>query len=106
MLATGKMKPGEFSNSWHIRNEVPDTLFIHLRQAVTGQVKSSLDSLRPGFGQYYKLIRGLSTYQKIVNNGGWPTVEEGPELSPGDSSQRIAMIRERLYTTGVSTACS
>ncbi len=100
LLATGKIKAEQLSNDWHIMEQVPDTLVAQLQRAVSGQVEESLSSLRPGFGQYAKLRRHLAQYQRLAAAGGWPTVEDGPDLIPGDSSQRIVDIRHRLSVSG------
>lgn len=100
LIATGKVKPGKFSNSWHIKPTVPDTFYPHLQRAVEGNVDASLDYFRPRFAQYEKLQQHLQTYSKIVEEGGWPKVEAGAELVPGDSSQRLPAIRKRLYVSG------
>ncbi|GAB3164368.1 L,D-transpeptidase family protein [Telluribacter humicola] len=100
MIATGKVKSGKLSDSWHIKPEKPDTLFTHLQQAVQGQVDASLDSFRPSLAQYDKLQQHLKTYRRIMEEGGWPAIEKGGELSLGDSSQRVVAIRKRLHMTG------
>ena len=99
-LATGKIDPSDLSGPWYIKPEAPDTLFTHLQQAVAGEVGPSLDSFRPGFGQYSRLLQQVNKYYKLSENGGWPEVAEGPKLAPGDSSARVATIRQRLYATG------
>ncbi|MPR32052.1 L,D-transpeptidase family protein [Salmonirosea aquatica] len=100
LLATGKIKADQLSADWHIKDQVPDTLGVYLQKAVAGQVERSLASLRPGFGQYTKLRRHLAQYRRLSAAGGWPTVEAGADLAPGDSSQRIIAVRRRLAVTG------
>lgn len=101
IIATGKVKPGNYYKSWHINPISPDTLYTHLQQAIAeGNINASLDYFRPRFDQYQKLQQYIETYTKIISNGGWPKVETGAELKPGDSSQRVATIRERLHISG------
>ncbi|RIV23523.1 L,D-transpeptidase [Fibrisoma montanum] len=100
MIATGKVKPGKLSASWHIRPAKPDTLYTHLQQAVTGQVASSLDAFRPRFGQYAKLQKHLKTYRAILDQGGWTPIDAGKPVMPGDSGRRVIAIRNRLHQTG------
>ncbi len=55
------------------------------------------------FNQYYKLREVLKKYRKIEQNGGWNKIVRDTlvfELKPGDSSQTIGQIRQRLATTG------
>ena len=49
---------------------------------------------------YQHLQTSLKKYRGIANNGGWPTVPEGPTLHLGDSDPRVAIIRKRLAVTG------
>jgi len=53
--------------------------------------------------QYFKLKTALSKYREIENNGGWPTIDVAKDfksLKPGDSTNAIGQIRNRLYITG------
>ncbi|WP_224999548.1 murein L,D-transpeptidase [Cesiribacter sp. SM1] len=101
VIATGKVKPGNYYNSWHIKPVAPDTLYTHLQQAVeSGEVNASLDYFRPRFDQYEKLQQYIDTYSRIVENGGWPDIESKGELQPGDSSQQVEQIRQRLHISG------
>ena len=99
-LTRGVIQPEQLSGSWHIRPQSHDSLFTHLQEAVAGRVAPSLQALRPQFGQYTKLRRHLATYRKLRDEGGWPMVDKGPTLAPGDSSDRLPPIRQRLYLTG------
>lgn len=97
-MAMGKVKPGEFYADWHIKPESPDTLSRHLQEAISGKgVEASLDYLRPQFDQYEKLQEFIKPYRTIIEEGGWPRIAAGPDLQPGDSSQRVVQLRRRLY---------
>jgi murein L,D-transpeptidase YcbB/YkuD len=101
IMTYGKVKPGDYYNSWHIKPAETDTLSAVLARAATqGQVQESMQQLRPQHPQYQALQQKLKQYQQAVDKGGWPTIEAGPELEPGDSSQRIVNIRTRLYASG------
>ena len=55
------------------------------------------------FNQYYKLRDFLKKYRKIEQNGGWNQIIRDSlvrEVKPGDSSQTIGQIRQRLAITG------
>jgi L,D-transpeptidase YcbB len=55
------------------------------------------------FSQYYKLRDVLRRYREIEKKGGWKPIDPAPGLKgykPGDTSQPILQIRERLFATG------
>jgi murein L,D-transpeptidase YcbB/YkuD len=101
VIATGKVKPGDYYNSWYIKPKAPDTLYTYLQQAVeSGDIDASLDYFRPRFDQYEKLQQYINTYSRIVKNGGWPEIETKEAIQPGDSSQQVEQIRQRLHISG------
>ena len=52
-------------------------------------------------GQYYKLRTVLEKYRAIEKKGGWKNIEmDAKSFKPGDSSQAITQIRERLAIMG------
>jgi murein L,D-transpeptidase YcbB/YkuD len=55
------------------------------------------------FRQYFKLRDVLQKYRNIEINGGWKTINWNPKVKsykPGDTSEVILQIRERLLVTG------
>lgn len=51
------------------------------------------------FSQYYKLRKTLQIYREIEKEGGWSDIEidKNEKFKPGDTSEVIRKIRERLY---------
>jgi len=61
-----------------------------------------IDNKAKLIGQYYKLKEVLQRYRDIEKNGGWEFIDvpEGfKQLKPGDSSDLVIQIRERLFLT-------
>jgi murein L,D-transpeptidase YcbB/YkuD len=55
------------------------------------------------FSQYYKLRDVLRRYREIEKKGGWKSIDPAPGLKgykPGETSQAIGQIRDRLFATG------
>ena len=48
-----------------------------------------IDTLPPPFDRYRVLRAALASYQTIVDQGGWPTIEEGLVLKQGSSGARV-----------------
>ena len=49
---------------------------------------------------YRQLQVKMKFYRDIAAKGGWPTIPDGPTLHPGDNDPRVAIVRQRLATTG------
>lgn len=55
-----------------------------------------IKNLTPAHHYYNNLKDGLQKYLRIRANGGWPTIQAGKKISPGESDPRIIAIRKRL----------
>ncbi len=55
-----------------------------------------LDSFAPRHPQYRALMTAWTTYRRVVDGGGWPSIAEGGTVRPGDTGSRVRQIRERL----------
>ena len=66
----------------------------------------NLEDLRPGgipwcSDEMFNAIGGaIERYEKIVANGGWPLLQKGRMLRPGDEDERIPALRQMLRITG------
>lgn len=59
-----------------------------------------IDLAAPSGPFYQRLQHWLTRYRQIDADGGWPRIPEGPALRPGDTDQRVAVIRARLAVSG------
>ena len=57
------------------------------------------EGLPPQHPDYIKLMAALERYRKLAAEGGWPQLDEGPSIRPGDKDQRIATVRQSLSIT-------
>ncbi len=60
------------------------------------KLASWIDTLPPPFDRYRVLRTALARYQIIVDQGGWPTIEEGPVLKQGATGDRVLALKKRL----------
>ena len=77
--------------------------YTSFSDSIFKQKTVQFDDKNKMFSQYYKLRDVLHKYKKIDASGGWKSIEvnEGfKSFKVGDSSEAIAQIRERLFTTG------
>ncbi len=65
-----------------------------------GTVRASLGSLLPPDADYARLREALERYREIAAAGGWPSVPPGEALKLEAEGERVAVLRERLVTTG------
>ena len=65
----------------------------------TSDLDKFLAGLPPQHSHYQALKGALEYYRKMAEQGGWPTVPEGASLRPGDASERIKAVRQRLQIT-------
>ncbi len=62
-----------------------------------------IDKKEQHISQYYKLKTVLQRYREIEQKGGWDSIKVATDfvsIKPGDSSNVVAKIRNRLYLTG------
>lgn len=75
----------------------PDWHIPILRDDATGDAGAARASPHP---QYERLRQALGVYQAIERAGGWPSIDDGPDLALGARDQRVATLRDRLRLTG------
>lgn len=105
-LAEGQLDPTAVDPLWKIPMERIDSTRL-LDQAVIGlNPVAVLESLNPQNRGYQALLRVLSDYRHIAREGGWPRLPEGPLLRPGEQSNLVPLLRQRLQVTGQLEALS
>ena len=57
-------------------------------------------TVSPHFAGYLRLKEALEKSRAIVAAGGWPALPDGPKLVPGDSDDRVPVLRRRLIASG------
>lgn len=99
-LYGGRVNPESLDPEWHPSRR-PIELDVVLRDALgDGKIQQALNALLPHHPEYYRLRELLARYREILNDGGWPSVPEGPTMRKGDSEERIAALRKRLILAG------
>jgi len=99
-LAHGKVDPTTIASTWNFRPDGFDAP-AYLKSALDDdRIAQSLEDLAPQNDEYRHLREGLALYQAIKAEGGWPMIDEGPTLHPGDVDARVGQLRARLEETG------
>lgn len=99
-LLTGRVSPTELRPTWTLPARQADLLQMLETSAGVGSISQVYRSLRPTEPEYTALAGALQRYRRIAASGGWPTLTEGPTLREGDQDERVAILRQRLQTTG------
>lgn len=99
-LSQGQVNPKSLQSKWEIDRRSVD-IVTTLRDAIeSDRVYETLASLAPQHVGYLALMKALADYRAIKEKGGWPAVEAGPTLRPGETSHRLVHLRKRLAATG------
>ena len=62
--------------------------------------RAPADAGEPTHPDYVRLADALTRYQALAAAGGWPELEPGKTLTPGQREPQVAALRERLRTSG------
>lgn len=99
-LLAGRFDPAQFEPNWTAPRRIRD-LPAYLRLAMSdGRIATSLEALAPVEPGYAALRAALPRYEAIAQAGGWPSIDDGPELTSGDQGPRVAQLRARLEASG------
>lgn len=69
-------------------------------QAHPDGLRGYLYSSYPQHRYYQHLKDDLAEHRTIAQSGGWPAIQDGPTLHPGESDSRVDPLRALLITTG------
>ena len=100
-LSFGKVDPITLHPGWNLSRP------IHYRDPareieeiiVSGNIKSTIESLLPQNPVYSRLKSALTKYRKIQSRGGWKSIPSGNIMVKGDRDPRVAVLRQRLELT-------
>jgi murein L,D-transpeptidase YcbB/YkuD len=96
----GRLNPETLNSEW-IANRRHRDLAPVLEAVGSGADPGSLlDGLLPQHPEYRRLVTRLAELRRIRDDGGWPVVDPGATLRPGDSDARVDELRERLRLAG------
>ena len=96
-LLSGRVNPETIHMEWQAFNPDVDLGKV-LDEAVKNQtIRISLRHLSPPHSEYQNLRTALNTYRTLVAHQEAPMVPNGQTLRYGDSNQRVAFLRRRLF---------
>jgi murein L,D-transpeptidase YcbB/YkuD len=99
-LAAGRVNPNLLHTDGKIDTGPVNLLTSLTSAASTGDIKAGLEGLRPAHSGYTTLRNALARLRHLATENGWPVLDVGNTLRPGDSSSAVGELRRRLAVGG------
>ncbi|HET8726402.1 MAG TPA: L,D-transpeptidase family protein [Alphaproteobacteria bacterium] len=99
-VQAGRFNPRVLGDEIDYDRKPVDRPAIALATAHAPDPIGHLRSLAPTHARYADLRTALARYRALAAAGGWPQVPGGDTLRPGDISDRLIALRDRLAVTG------
>jgi murein L,D-transpeptidase YcbB/YkuD len=99
-LRFGRIDPVRVYSDWSLRPDAGDPVAEIGTALARGEVTALVERALPASPAYQRLVKALGAYREIDRRGGWPVVDDGPTLKPGEHSPRVLQIRARLKASG------
>jgi murein L,D-transpeptidase YcbB/YkuD len=93
-----RVDPADIEDDWLIPSASFDV--VAFVTAHHDDLVAAIAGLSPDYNGYQLLRTELASLRAVTAAGGWPTVPAGPTIRPGDTDERIPMVRRRLQATG------
>ena len=96
-LYYGKVDPEIEGADWNMQRKDPELrLDLKLEEAlIKNDVDNELNMLAPGYRSYWKMKEELAFFLNL-DGQLWPAILSDKAVKPGDSSQIVPMVRQRL----------
>lgn len=85
-------------DAWHRHQPVIERELARL--STCGDLTQCLQTIAARHPQYEPLQMMLSAYQRVAASGGWPRIEAGGSLRPGETDRRVPTLRSFLRLSG------
>jgi len=95
-LHSGRILPTKVDPKLYWRNKSTDLVAALRLISRLGSMTEFIEAWQPQIPEYTGLKEILASYRRIAAAGGWPAVEHGDLLKPGETSARVPDLRERL----------
>jgi L,D-transpeptidase YcbB len=98
-LRNGVLVPSEVDAGIVRETASVDDLAL-IRGIATAEPVAFLRALAPSDPRYTSLMKARLDLLRVIGDGGWGPVIEGPTLAPGDSGPEVVALRDRLIAMG------
>ena len=100
-LAIGAVPPARNVGGFgaETRNDFDGVRF--LKALAEGKpLAEQIETVSPHYVGYVRLRDGLEKARAVAVSGGWPTLPDGAKLVPGETDERVPVLRRRLIASG------
>lgn len=101
-LLGGRVDPVSLEPTWNAKGRSRD-LPVYLLETIVDDSTTpaqSLERLAPSQPRYARLREALAHYNAVLQRGGWPKVNGGGLLKPGQTASWVPTLRARLIASG------
>jgi len=99
-LVGGKVDPETIYPQWVARKRSLEVLEVLSALDSHGSVVRLLAALSPAHPDYQRQVAAAEELRRIVDAGGWPSLDPGKTLRRDDSEPEVRKLRERLAISG------
>ena len=96
-VRVGRVSPRQVRGEQYVRPQVLDPAQLVLNAAAAQDLPVFLAELPPHSKLYWGMVQAL---EKLRAMPDWPQIADGRKLEPGDTSQRLLTLRQRLAASG------
>jgi murein L,D-transpeptidase YcbB/YkuD len=99
-LTGGRLDPRALQSLWTLKPEKPDLVAALSDAIATSDLAGAMERLQPPHREYRELQQALVRYRAIAEKGGWPSIPPNTRVKPGQRSNIMPALRQRLAMEG------
>jgi murein L,D-transpeptidase YcbB/YkuD len=99
-LTGGRLDPHALQSLWTLKPKRPDLVTVLVEAVSTNGLAAAMAHLQPAQPEYRELQKAVVRYRAIAAKGGWPSIPAKTRLKPGQSSEAIPALKQRLAMEG------
>lgn len=99
-LLQGQVNPEKLDSKWETVRRSYDVNTILSEALEANTVQNTLNNLKPRHQGYHQLLKAMTHYRNLAEQGGWNTISGGYKLKQGSHNARVLELKTRLAVTG------
>ncbi|MGD9333126.1 MAG: L,D-transpeptidase family protein [Desulfobacterales bacterium] len=99
-IIAGRVNPETIHAAWSNFDHEVDLVRLLNHGLQGGRLAHLIQGLHPPYAGYAFLRQALAEYRRIAEEGGWPVLDDGPNLGLGAEGPGVESLRKRLAVSG------